>query len=507
MSLELKLQHNKESFQNDKPCENRDAPEFHEFFTINELKAQLQAKDTTINNLKKHIQELKGKSVADCHESVNKPKVIAPSVLKLDLEPLSLKLKNNREAHIDYIRITKENVDTLRDIVEQARTSNSLDNTSPSRSEKLVVGTPINKARKVSFAKTSTTSENNTQKRVDLHKTQTTNKPLVPSTSVKSSTNASRSIPRSNIKNTKILQTSSSNQKYQRVEAHTRNVKSSLDKENSMSKSVCSTCKKCLFDANHGLCVVNYLSDVNARARAKSVKGIKKNEWKTTGLAPHRKEMCMLQCALSLKEEKSSYLRAVLPITSIMCSRPQIVIWSMASEQFNSRPGLQPLTLGYISLGLMQNPVSLTLYVPPSKKDYEILFQPLFDKYFNPLPRVVSPYPVVVVAPRAIDPVGVEEQIHGHQNAQFNNAPLLHNLSSDSSSEETTLQGVISLNLHHLNQSFDTLTKLTKNHPLENVIGDPSRSVSTRSQLQEHAIWCYFDAHDNPIIFVGKQSG
>ncbi|GJV98156.1 putative nucleotidyltransferase, ribonuclease H [Tanacetum coccineum] len=70
ISLELELQHNKESFQKDKPCENQDAPEFHEFFIINELKAQLQAKDTTISNLKKHIQELKGKNVADCSESV-----------------------------------------------------------------------------------------------------------------------------------------------------------------------------------------------------------------------------------------------------------------------------------------------------------------------------------------------------------------------------------------------------------------------------------------------------
>ncbi|GKB36468.1 hypothetical protein Tco_0881410 [Tanacetum coccineum] len=92
ISLELKLQHNKESSQNDKPCEIRDAPKFREFFIINELKAQLQAKDTTISNLKKHIQELKGKSVADCRESVNNPKVIAPAVLKLDSEPLSPKI-------------------------------------------------------------------------------------------------------------------------------------------------------------------------------------------------------------------------------------------------------------------------------------------------------------------------------------------------------------------------------------------------------------------------------
>ncbi|GKE70341.1 hypothetical protein Tco_1528413, partial [Tanacetum coccineum] len=115
-------------------------------------------------------------------DSVNKSKVIAPPVLKLDLEPLSSKLKKNREAHVDYIRITKENAYTLRGIVEQARISNPLDNAlayacmytkqiqellvyvsdtcpnSPLKSEKLLAVTPMNKARKVTFAKTSTTS-------------------------------------------------------------------------------------------------------------------------------------------------------------------------------------------------------------------------------------------------------------------------------------------------------------------------------------------------------------
>nr|GEV96612.1 reverse transcriptase domain-containing protein [Tanacetum cinerariifolium] len=67
---------------------------------------------------------------------------------------------------------------------------------------------------------------------------------------------------------------------------------------------------------------------------------------------------------------------------------------------------LHQLTPGYISSGLVQNPVSPTPYVSPSKKDYEILFQPLFDEYFIPPPHTVSPDPVVVTAPRAIDPVG-----------------------------------------------------------------------------------------------------
>ncbi|GKB79017.1 hypothetical protein Tco_0945912 [Tanacetum coccineum] len=103
-------------------------------------------------------------------------------------------------------------------------------------------------------------------------------------------------------------------------------------------------------------------------------------------------------------------------------------------------------------------------------------------------------------------PQGVEDDFYDIEVAHMDNDPYFGNLCSDSSFEETTLQGVIPSNLHHLNQSFDTLTKLTKNHPLENVIGDPSRPVSTRSQLQEHAIWCYFDANDNLIPFGGKRS-
>nr|GEW89722.1 hypothetical protein [Tanacetum cinerariifolium] len=64
------------------------------------------------------------------------------------------------------------------------------------------------------------------------------------------------------------------------------------------------------------------------------------------------------------------------------------------------------LTPGYISLGLVQNSVSPTPYVPPSKKDYEIMFQPLFDEYFNPPLRAVSPVSTSVVSPRAVDPDG-----------------------------------------------------------------------------------------------------
>ncbi|GJZ65343.1 hypothetical protein Tco_0622039, partial [Tanacetum coccineum] len=114
---------------------------------------------------------------------------------------------------------------------------------------------------------------------------------------VNNSTNATGSKPKKNTTNNRIPRPSSSNLKHKNVEVHPRNVKSSLNKKNRVSvynanvkhavlnansEFVCSTCNECLFDANLDMCVVDYLNDVNARARAKS-NCIKKKEWKPTG--------------------------------------------------------------------------------------------------------------------------------------------------------------------------------------------------------------------------------
>nr|GEU83398.1 retrovirus-related Pol polyprotein from transposon TNT 1-94 [Tanacetum cinerariifolium] len=74
----------------------------------------------------------------------------------------------------------------------------------------------------------------------------------------------------------------------------------------------------------------------------------------------------------------------------------------MASADNTSGPAPQRKE----SSGFVQNSVSPTPYVPPSKTDYEILFQPLFDEYFNPTPRAVSPVLAAVAASRAVGPAG-----------------------------------------------------------------------------------------------------
>ncbi|GJW81165.1 retrovirus-related pol polyprotein from transposon TNT 1-94 [Tanacetum coccineum] len=74
---------------------------------------------------------------------------------------------------------------------------------------------------------------------------------------------------------------------------------------------------------------------------------------------------------------------------------------SMASKQFSSGPRPQLLTPGTLSTGLVPNPPSPTPYVPPTKKDWYILFQLMFDEYFNPPPSVASPVPAVVALEHA----------------------------------------------------------------------------------------------------------
>nr|GFB29869.1 retrovirus-related Pol polyprotein from transposon TNT 1-94 [Tanacetum cinerariifolium] len=67
-----------------------------------------------------------------------------------------------------------------------------------------------------------------------------------------------------------------------------------------------------------------------------------------------------------------------------------------ASEQSSSGPALHEMTLATISSGLVPKPTSSTPFVPPSRNDWDMLFQPLFDELLTPSPSVDHPGPEVV---------------------------------------------------------------------------------------------------------------
>nr|GEY72236.1 integrase, catalytic region, zinc finger, CCHC-type, peptidase aspartic, catalytic [Tanacetum cinerariifolium] len=71
---------------------------------------------------------------------------------------------------------------------------------------------------------------------------------------------------------------------------------------------------------------------------------------------------------------------------------------AMASEQSSSGPALNEMTPATISSGLMQKPSSSTPYVPPSRNDWDLMFQPMFDELLNPLPNVDPQAPEVIAS-------------------------------------------------------------------------------------------------------------
>ncbi|GKC11092.1 hypothetical protein Tco_1007874, partial [Tanacetum coccineum] len=99
ISLEISIQQKEESFQSNKPCKNQDAPKFREFFKINDLKAQLQAKTTLICNLKNQIKSVKEAS----NEARLKKEINVLETINIELESSMAKLLAENE------KLNKEN--------------------------------------------------------------------------------------------------------------------------------------------------------------------------------------------------------------------------------------------------------------------------------------------------------------------------------------------------------------------------------------------------------------
>ncbi|GJZ20691.1 retrovirus-related pol polyprotein from transposon TNT 1-94 [Tanacetum coccineum] len=115
-SLELTMQLNQEIFQKDSLSNNQNAFEILEYFENNDFKAQLQAKDTTIW---KEVENAAQIPIAT---------TVAPGMFKLDLDPLTLRLLQNRGAHTYYLKHTQEQANILQGIVKQAIAKQPLDN-------------------------------------------------------------------------------------------------------------------------------------------------------------------------------------------------------------------------------------------------------------------------------------------------------------------------------------------------------------------------------------------
>ncbi|GJS43440.1 retrovirus-related pol polyprotein from transposon TNT 1-94 [Tanacetum coccineum] len=161
---------------------------------------------------------------------------------------------------------------------------------------------------------------------------------------------------------------------------------------------------------------------------------------------------------------------------------------AMAFEQFSSGHGLQSMTPATSSLGLVPNLVPQLPFNPPTRDNWDRLFQPMFDEYFNHPSSAISLVPVAT-APRTVDIAGSPSSTTIDQDA-----PSSSTSSTNQQEKSSIISQESSSNVQSSHSPLELIGKWTKDPPLTNVIGNPSRPVSTRKQLETDAMWCNFDA-------------
>nr|GEV71391.1 retrotransposon protein, putative, Ty1-copia subclass [Tanacetum cinerariifolium] len=172
---------------------------------------------------------------------------------------------------------------------------------------------------------------------------------------------------------------------------------------------------------------------------------------------------------------------------------------------YNRLPALHEMTPATISSGLVPKLTSLTSIDPPA------------PEVISPIAKVIPPEPAESTSspssttvdqdapspsksqttPKTQPPViphDVEEDNHDIKVAHVGNdlffgMPILEVVSDQSLSTDS-----IHTIMHQDHQISQHNSKWTKDHPLENIIGQLARPVSTRLQLHEQALFCYYDA-------------
>ncbi|GKC09426.1 retrovirus-related pol polyprotein from transposon TNT 1-94 [Tanacetum coccineum] len=209
---------------------------------------------------------------------------------------------------------------------------------------------------------------------------------------------------------------------------------------------------------------------------------------------------------------------------------------AMAFEQSSSKPGLQSMTSGQISSGLDLTYAPSTITTQkPTEGDLDLLFEAMYDDFIGgqpssaPRTAPAAQAPQVLQTPTAttttadstptpiiassqatdlsntsqdVDELEIQEHVQ-HQtatiadnvpNAMFDANTFVNPFATLSTSdvESSSSQYVDPSNMHTFYQPYPHEFQWTKDHPLEQVIGEPSRPVLTRNQLRSDGDMCMY---------------
>nr|GEZ25610.1 retrovirus-related Pol polyprotein from transposon TNT 1-94 [Tanacetum cinerariifolium] len=442
--------------------------------------------------------------------SVSKAKVQPPVLTQtkhaIDVERIVPRLRNNRDAHLDYLRHLKESVETIRDIVEEAKVVRPLDRSI------------VSACRYTKHSQELLEQDSNKQVHVVAVKPQKTNVLVPPNTGVTSYPKASGSQSKSNPKTNRISPAKGANKLP--VEDLPRTNKSHLRTMNRIDSS--SRLKRTVVQI-----VLWYLdsgcSKHMTEDRSRLLNFVKKFIGTVRfgndhfGAIMGYEDYMVGESVISRNGviERRNRTLVEAARTMLIFSKASMFQWAEAVATAEDLEKLQPtadtgIFVGYApsKKGPCTKSGSCNSLCTPTNKELEILFQPMFDEYLEP-PRAEKPgspaqavqasvtsastplsttidqdTPSLHISPSSSAlqshslPPGVVAEPHfmeDHNVAPVDNNPFVNIFALKPHSEALSSGDISSTESPHVSQSLHHLNKWSKDHPLDNVIGNPSR--------------------------------
>nr|GFA86609.1 integrase, catalytic region, zinc finger, CCHC-type, peptidase aspartic, catalytic [Tanacetum cinerariifolium] len=205
---------------------------------------------------------------------------------------------------------------------------------------------------------------------------------------------------------------------------------------------------------------------------------------------------------------------------------------AMAFKQRSSKPGLQSMTSRQISLGLDLTYAPSTITTQqPTKGELDLLFEAMYDDYIggqlSATGRTVSPAQEPHVRQTSTTSTTIADTAQTltnssslatnipstsqdvdeiNSNAMVNGNTFVNPFanSSTSTAASSSSLNVDPSNMHAFYQPYPHEFQWTKDHPLEQVIGEPSSPVLTRNQLRSDAAILGFGDHQWGNILITR---
>nr|GEW60044.1 retrovirus-related Pol polyprotein from transposon TNT 1-94 [Tanacetum cinerariifolium] len=531
LNLQLKYQNIKDNIGNNPPTPNKDTPDFDSVFVIGKMQASLQGKDNIILQLKKQLSQLQVthsdtdrtfrvqttdsqitkltdhvthlqvqndmfraendkikqhyKELYDSikitrtkHieqvtkltiENVNlktcvskatvKPQVSARDKDAIVVEPIVPRLRNNRDAHLDYIRHLKESVETIHDIVEEAKVVRPLDRS-------IVSACRYTKHCQELLEYAIGTCPQGSQQRAK----QLANTPL---------------IRKKQVVQIVLWYLDLGCLKHMAGD-HSRLL--------NFVKKFIGTVR---FGNDHFGAIMGYGDYVSKKHTHK----LKAENTNLEVLNTLHMDLCGPMRVKTINGKK--YILVIVDDYSRFT-------WVKFLKSKDETPDVVIKFITQIQVGLNKTvryvrTDNRTEFVNHTMTEYyERIVQALVTSAGIPLSTTIdqdAPSPHISLSSSVLQshslPPGVVAEPHfmeDHNVAPVDNNPFVNFFAPKPHSEASSSGDISSTESPYVSQSLHYLNKWIKDHPLDNVISNPSRPVSTRKQLATDALWCLYSS-------------